>query len=714
MRKRGLRMVATPTKQEYRLQNLSCASCAAKFEKNVKAIPEVEDAQVNFGASKITVVGNISVNQIEEAGAFDGIKVSQSAVRAVEKSIPFYRKKENILAGVSLFFVILGYLFVSMQGETNPIPIAMFIIAILVGGMGIFKTGFRNLARFEFDMKTLMTIAIIGAAIIGEWEEAAVVVFLFAVSEALEAYSMDKARQSIRGLMDIAPPTAIIKRAHGEHFHELELPTEDIEIGDILIVKPGQKIAMDGIVISGLSAVNQAAITGESIPVNKTVNDEVFAGTLNEEGALEVRVTKRVEDTTIAKIIHLVEEAQAEKAPSQQFVDRFAKYYTPAIIIIAFLVAILPPLFMGDWQHWIYQGLAVLVVGCPCALVVSTPVAIVTAIGNAARQGVLIKGGIHLEQLGHIEAVAFDKTGTLTEGQPAVTDIVTMEGWSEDYVLQLVAAVEKQSQHPLAKAILNRLHDKNLSELVPTDFQSVTGKGAFATVDQQIIYVGSMKWASTLGSIDKNIENQVKKLQEQGKTVVAAVSKSQLIGLIGIADQLRHESKDVLLKLKALKVKHMVMLTGDAEPTAQAIATSLQVTDVRAGLLPEEKLMAIKDLRAQFGAVAMVGDGVNDAPALATANVGIAMGGAGTDAALETADIALMGDDLTKLPYTIGLSRKTLRIIKENIIFALALKLIALLLVIPGWLTLWIAIFADMGATLLVVFNSLRLIKAKK
>lgn len=626
MRKRGLRMVATPTKQEYRLQNLSCASCAAKFEKNVKAIPEVEDAQVNFGASKITVVGNISVNQIEEAGAFDGIKVSQSAVRAVEKSIPFYRKKENILAGVSLFFVILGYLFVSIQGETNPIPIAMFIIAILVGGMGIFKTGFRNLARFEFDMKTLMTIAIIGAAIIGEWEEAAVVVFLFAVSEALEAYSMDKARQSIRGLMDIAPPTAIIKRAHGEHFHELELRTEDIEIGDILIVKPGQKIAMDGIVISGLSAVNQAAITGESIPVNKTVNDEVFAGTLNEEGALEVRVTKRVEDTTIAKIIHLVEEAQAEKAPSQQFVDRFAKYYTPAIIIIAFLVAILPPLFMGDWQHWIYQGLAVLVVGCPCALVVSTPVAIVTAIGNAARQGVLIKGGIHLEQLGHIEAVAFDKTGTLTEGQPAVTDIVTMEGWSEDYVLQLVAAVEKQSQHPLAKAILNRLHDKNLSELVPTDFQSVTGKGAFATVDQQIIYVGSMKWASTLGSIDKNIENQVKKLQEQGKTVVAAVSKSQLIGLIGIADQLRHESKDVLLKLKALKVKHMVMLTGDAEPTAQAIATSLQVTDVRAGLLPEEKLMAIKDLRAQFGAVAMVGDGVNDAPALATANVGIAMG----------------------------------------------------------------------------------------
>ena len=707
-------MAATPIKQEYRLQNLSCASCAAKFEKNVKAIPEVQDAQVNFGASKITVIGAISVDQIEEAGAFDGIKVTESAARALERSTPFYRKKENILAVISLLFVMLGYVFAALHEETHPLPIGMFIVAILVGGIGIFKIGFRNLARFEFDMKTLMTIAIIGAAIIGEWEEAAVVVFLFAVSEALEAYSMDKARQSIRGLMDITPPTAIIKRAHGEHFHELELPTEDIEIGDILIVKPGQKIAMDGVVISGISAVNQAAITGESIPVNKTVNDEVFAGTLNEEGALEVRVTKRVEDTTIAKIIHLVEEAQAEKAPSQQFVDRFAKYYTPAIMIVALLVAVIPPLLVGDWQHWIYQGLAVLVVGCPCALVVSTPVAIVTAIGNAARQGVLIKGGIHLEQLGHIEAIAFDKTGTLTKGQPAVTDILTKDGWSEDYVLQLVAAVEKQSQHPLAKAILNLLHNKNLPELIPTEFQSVTGKGAYATVDNHIIYVGSMTWMATLATVDKSIENQVQQLQKQGKTVVAVVCQNELIGLMGIADQVRDESKNVLQKLNALKVKHIVMLTGDAEPTAQAIARSLAITDVRAGLLPEEKLMAIKDMHAQFGAVAMVGDGVNDAPALATANVGIAMGGAGTDAALETADIALMGDDLTKLPYTIGLSRKTLRIIKENIIFALVLKLIALLLVIPGWLTLWIAIFADMGATLIVVFNSLRLIKVKK
>lgn len=703
--------MTTPSKQEYRLQNLSCASCAAKFEKNVKAIPEVKEAQVNFGASKITIVGEVSVSQIEEAGAFDGIKVSQSPKRTIEKSTAFYKKTENILAGVSLIFVVLGYVLASIRGEGDLLVITTFVLAIVVGGIEIFKTGFKNLLHFEFDMKTLMTIAIIGAAIIGEWEEAAVVVFLFAVSEALEAYSMDKARQSIRQLMDIAPPTALIKRAHGEHFHEMELPTEQIEIGDILIVKPGQKIAMDGIVLSGLSAVNQAAITGESIPVNKTIGDEVFAGTLNEEGALEVRVTKRVEDTTIAKIIHLVEEAQAEKAPSQQFVDRFAKYYTPAIMIVALLVAVIPPLFTGDWQHWIYQGLAVLVVGCPCALVVSTPVAIVTAIGNAARQGVLIKGGIHLEQLGHIEAVAFDKTGTLTKGKPEVTDIITHNNMTEETVLQLVAAVEKQSQHPLAKAILTTLHEKGLSELVPEDFQSVTGKGAYATVDGQKVSVGSLKWIATLTTVDEMTKERVNQLQAQGKTVVAAVSDKQLIGIIGIADQLREESKHVLQKLSALKVKHTVMLTGDAKPTAQAIATSLGMSDVRAGLLPAEKLTAIKELRTKYGAVAMVGDGVNDAPALASSNVGIAMGGAGTDTALETADIALMGDDLTKLPYTIGLSRKTLRIIKENIIFALALKLIALLLVIPGWLTLWIAIFADMGATLLVVFNSLRLIR---
>lgn len=693
----------TTKTEQYRLENLSCASCAAKFERNIRDISTVKDVTLNFGASKLTVVGDVSVAQLEEAGAFDGIKVKSINDRK-RVSIPFYKRKENVLATISLLFVIAAIVTASMTDAEGPV-IALYLGAILIGGTSIFITGFKNLMRFEFDMKTLMTIAIIGAAIIGEWQEAAVVVFLFAVSEALEAYSMNKARQSIETLMDIAPPVALIKRAHGEHTHEVEVATEDVKIGDILIVKPGQKIAMDGVVISGASSVNQASITGESIPVHKVIDDEVFAGTLNEEGALEVKVTKLVNDTTIAKIIHLVEEAQAEKAPSQKFVDRFAKYYTPAIIVIAILVAIIPSLITGNWQEWIYQGLAVLVVGCPCALVVSTPVAIVTAIGNAARHGVLIKGGVYLEELGHIHTVAFDKTGTLTKGTPEVTNIVPLNV-TEQQLLAVVGAVEKKSQHPLAQAVLKRATELNVELAMADDFQSVTGKGAYATVDGQKVAVGSVKWISSIATIQPSILAKIEEFAAQGQSVIVAARHNECIGVLAIADQIREESKEVIAALK-----HSVMLTGDAPLTAEAIAKDLGIQDVRAGLLPENKLQAIKELQQQYGKVAMVGDGVNDAPALATASVGIAMGGAGTDAALETADIALMGDDLTKLPYAMRLSKKTLSIIKQNITFALALKLIALLLVIPGWLTLWIAIFADMGATLLVVLNSLRLFK---
>ncbi|MCT6925533.1 heavy metal translocating P-type ATPase [Metasolibacillus sp.] len=691
------------TNQQYRLENLSCASCAAKFERNVREIATVEDVQLNFGAAKLTVVGEATVEQLEAAGAFDGIKVKSINDRR-KTAIPFYKRKENILAAISLLFVIAAVLTASFTAENSLPVVALYIGAIVVGGTSIFITGFKNLMRFEFDMKTLMTIAIIGAAIIGEWQEAAVVVFLFAVSEALEAYSMNKARQSIETLMDIAPPVALIKRAHGNHSHEIEMPTEDVKIGDILIVKPGQKIAMDGVVINGTSSVNQASITGESIPVHKAVDDEVFAGTLNEEGALEVKVTKLVHDTTIAKIIHLVEEAQAEKAPSQKFVDRFAKYYTPAIIVVAILVAVIPSLVTGHWLEWIYQGLAVLVVGCPCALVVSTPVAIVTAIGNAARHGVLIKGGVYLEALGHINAVAFDKTGTLTKGTPEVTAIITAN-ITEQELLVLVGAVEKKSQHPLAQAILKKAANQHIEIAQASDFQSVTGKGAYATVDGQQIAVGSVKWIASIAGISEELIQQIDKLAAEGQSVIVAARNNECIGVLAIADQIREESKEVVSQLE-----HSVMLTGDAPLTAQAIAKNLGITDVRAGLLPEHKLQAVKELQQKYGKVAMVGDGVNDAPALATASVGIAMGGAGTDAALETADIVLMGDDLTKLPYTMRLSKRTLAIIKQNIAFALLLKLVALLLVIPGWLTLWIAIFADMGATLLVVLNSLRLL----
>lgn len=697
----NMRKKVASLQKTYRLENLSCTSCAAKFEKNVRELPDIKNVSLNFGASKLTVDGNVSIEALEKAGAFDHIRVFPEKEKVVH--IPFYKRRQTIEAAISFLLLIIGAVISFQASETHPAAIGLFGASILVGGYQMFWTGLQNLTKLQFDMKTLMTIAIIGAVIIGEWREGAVVVFLFAVSEALEAFSMNKARQSIRGLMDLAPARALIQR-QGE---VIELDTEDVRIGDVLIVKPGQKIAMDGTVLRGTSSVNQAAITGESIPASKNPGDEVFAGTLNGEGALEVTVTKRVEDTTIAKIIHLVEEAQAEKAPSQKFVDRFAKYYTPAIIAVAFLVAILPGFLTGNWELWVYQGLAVLVVGCPCALVVSTPVAIVTAIGNAARQGVLVKGGIHLEETGHIKAIAFDKTGTLTKGYPEVTDVFAQEMYSKEEVLKIAAAVETMSQHPLARAILDKAGAAYHSE----GFGSVTGKGAHAVVNGVRVYVGSFSWAEEYGFA---IPRDYRELQESGKSVVAVFSEKELIGAVAVADAIRNESSEIIRGLKAMGIEKTIMLTGDHPATARAIAAQIGVTDVRAGLMPEDKLAAIKELQQIHGRVAMVGDGVNDAPALAASTIGIAMGGAGTDAALETADIALMADDLEKLPYTIRLSRKTLRIIKENILFALGLKIIALLLIIPGWLTLWIAIFADMGATLLVILNALRLVKIQK
>lgn len=656
--------------------------------------------------------GETTIEELEKAGAFENIKVIPEKQRFEDKKEPFLQKYSAVIA--SLVFLLIGWVSGQMNGEESASSIIAYGASILVGGYRLFTTGLKNLFRLEFDMRTLMTIAVIGAAIIGEWGEGATVVILFAISEVLESYSMDKARQSIRSLMDIAPKEALIRRGN----QEITVEVDDIRIGDILIVKPGQKIAMDGIVIKGLSAVNQAAITGESVPVSKSIDDEVFAGTLNEEGLLEVKVTKHVDDTTIAKIIHLVEEAQAERAPSQAFVDRFAKYYTPVIMFISLLVAVIPPLlFDGDWSKWIYQGLAVLVVGCPCALVISTPVSIVTAIGNAARNGVLIKGGIHLEEMGAIKAIAFDKTGTLTNGIPVVTDYLPQPDAKPNELLTIIAALENGSQHPLASAIMKKAEEEELPYryLSIEEFTSITGKGIKGKINDKMYYVGSPNLFDEIltNGIPSNLKVTISELQNQGKTVMAAGTETGILGLLAVADEVRANSKSVIQKLHSLGIQKSIMLTGDNSGTANAIGKQIGVSEIQAELLPQDKLTFIKELRGKYDRVAMVGDGVNDAPALAASTVGIAMGGAGTDTALETADIALMADDLGKLPFTLKLSRKALNIIKQNITFSLGIKLIALLLVIPGWLTLWIAIFADMGATLIVTLNGLRLLKIK-
>ncbi|MEB3103586.1 heavy metal translocating P-type ATPase [Ferviditalea candida] len=699
----------------FRVEGFTCASCAAQFERNVKSLPDVENARVNFGASKITIYGKTSVAELEKAGAFEGLKVFPEEERWRMEKQPFLKSKAAVRTAVSAVLLLAGWLLEPLGfGAAAGIPPAagIFGLAIVIGGYSLFLQGLRNLSRLQFDIKTLMTIAILGAAALGQWSEGATVVFLFTLSEALESYSMDKARQSIRSLMQVAPKEATIRRDG----RELQIPVGDIRIGDRMIVKPGHKIAMDGLVVGGCSAVNQANITGESIPAAKSSGDEVFAGTINGEGVLEVEVTRRAEDTTISKIIHLVEEAQAEQAPSQAFVDRFAKFYTPAVILLALGTAVVPPLLLGaGWETWIYEGLALLVVGCPCALVVSTPVAIVTAIGNAAKHGVLIKGGVHLEAAAHLSAVAFDKTGTLTKGVPRVTELVSFHGEAGEW-LGIAAAMERQSHHPLAAAVIRKAEEMgiDIGRWTAEQFVSITGRGIEAVVSGTKYYAGSPAlWAEMLPEgMSETVSRESERLHDEGKTVILFGPEGQVTGLIAAADEVRPDSKQAILELRKAGIGSIVMLTGDHRAAAEAVGRLTGVDQVKAELMPQEKLEVVRQLR-QSDKVAMVGDGMNDAPALAAADVGIAMGGAGSDTALETADIALMADDLAKLPFTVELSRRTLRIIKQNISFALLLKLLAMLLVIPGWLTLWLAIFADMGATLIVTLNALRLLRVK-
>ena len=697
--------------RRYRLTGLSCTSCSAKFEKNVQELEGVSEAKVNYGAAKLTVTGQASIAELEQAGAFDNIKVKPEQeidTEARHQKPAFWREnRSQLIAAVLIVLAFVSQL--TMMGESRFLTASLFIAAIIIGGYALFIEGIKDLIKFDFSMATLMTIAIIGAALIGDFAEGAIVVILFAISETLERYAADRARQSISSLVKVAPKVATIRR------NDLEqtIAVQDIQINDVMLIMPGQKIAMDGIVIKGESTVNQASITGEALPVDKQLSDEVFAGTLNEAGYLEVQVTKRAADTTLAKIIQLVEAAQGERAPAQAFVDKFAKIYTPFIILLATLIVILPPLFFGgDWQRWFYQGLSVLVVGCPCSLVISTPVSIVSAIGNAARHGVLVKGGIYLEEMGKLQAIAFDKTGTLTEGKPTVTDFVVLDDQFEATdLLQKISALEIYSQHPLASAIV-ALSQKRGIDATPIsieNFKSLTGRGVQGDIYGITYLIGS----PTLFVSDSKIDTIKQDFHRKSKTVIYFGTSDQVLAVIGLQDAVRQTSRQTIQALQTLGVKETVMLTGDNQATADQIGREVGVSAVKANLMPADKLKEIQALQATFGRVAMIGDGVNDAPALAMANVGIAMGVAGTDTALETADITLMGDDLARLPFIVRLSRSTLRTIKQNITFSLALKVIALLLVIPGWLTLWIAILADMGATILVTLNGIRLMRVK-
>jgi Cd2+/Zn2+-exporting ATPase len=672
----------------------------------VASLPGVTRAALNFGAAKLSVEGAFDPKAvIREALQHDGAVARLEGTPIVRATGWVHRLPELRMAAAGL--LILAGWGVELIGGALRMAIPLFAAAMLIGGYATIRQGLRALARFRFDMNGMMTGAVTGAALIGQWEEGAVVAFLYAISNWLEGYTMDRARRSIRALMDLAPREARVRRNGGEAV----IPVQELRVGDLLLIRPGEKLASDGIVQCGSSAVDQSPITGESIPVEKGPGDPVYAGSLNGHGALEVTVTRRVEDTTLARIIHLVEEAQRQRAPSQQLVDRFARVYTPAVFALAVGLMLVPLLPVGQpWSPWIYRGLALLIVACPCALVVSTPVTIVSAIANAARRGILIKGGAHLEELGRLKAIALDKTGTLTRGEPELTDVIPLDGRTSEDLLALAASVETQSEHPLARAVVRAARRRNL--LLPSagGFTAIPGKGGQAVVEGQPVYVGSPRLFAEMGN-GIATGDVVASLERKGKTVMLVGTPRAVLGILGLADQLRSESRQAIAALRAVGIRHVALLTGDNRAIAQTIADQIGADTIRSEVLPEQKLEAVRALRAEFGSLAMVGDGVNDAPALAASSVGIAMGVAGSDVALETADVALMADDLSKLPFLIRLGQDAVRVIRQNIGFALAIKAVAIAAVFPGWLTLWLAVLGDMGASVLVTLNGMRLLR---
>ncbi len=711
----------------YEVSDLDCPDCALSLERAVASVDGVVEAHLNFTLGRLVVTARDGAHvepAVEAVARQMGHGLERFAARRQAgdgertrrgATLWLRHNRRAVTTGLSGAFLVLA-LALRLAGAAAIVVNSLNAVAIVVGGFWMARAGAVALIRTRSaDMNVLMSLAAIGAMIIGEWEEGAVVIFLFAVGNLLESLTFNRARNAIRALMQLSPQEALL--VSGER-----VPVERLRLGDRIQVRPGGRIPMDGVVEAGESAVNQAPITGESVPVDKLPGDLVFAGTVNGAGALTVRVTRLAGDNTLSRIIRLVEQAQAQKAPVQRWVDRFARVYTPLVIAIAAGVAFLPPLAgAGSLGEWVYRALVLLVIACPCALVISTPVSVVSAIASAARAGVLMKGGAALETLGSIDAVAFDKTGTLTRGEPRVVEVrcAAMHTAGElcaecEGVLISAAAVEALSSHPLARAVVDAAEARGLQgQVVPAEsVEAVAGRGIQGRVNGHKVTVGHHGFIHENGVLHRGpVCEAIDAAQARGQTALVVYDDCCGVrGYITVADTLRSDAPQVIERLRGLGIRHVIMLTGDNPAAAQAIGGQAGVDEVRASLLPEDKLEAVDALLKQYGAVAMVGDGVNDAPALARASVGIAMGAAGSDTALETADLALMADDLGKLPFAIGLSRRARRVIIQNVAVALALKGVFLALAVAGVATLWMAVFADMGASLLVTLNGMRLL----
>lgn len=684
--------------QIFLVSGICCADCAKNFESELNDIDTIKSADLNILTGKLKIDGQIELTELRKLGQKENYQIDyyNNQVLAVPKK--YYHAKEFLVMVLAGTLLLLAIVFEKMQ-IGGQLSVGLYLLAIISGGWNNFKKGFYSLQQKKLNMSVLMSVAIIGACIIGQYEEGATVAFLYAISELLENWSTEKSRQSIRNLMDLTPAKAIVKRGR----EMVELLVGDVNVGDIILIKPGAKIPLDGSVVSGESAVDEAHISGEALPRDKKIGADVFAGSINTYGFLEVAVNKLAQDSTIAKIINLVENAQSQKSPMQKFIEKFAEIYTPVVMVLAVMVGVIPPLlYDGDYIGWLYRALALLVVACPCALVISTPIAVVSAIAQAAKNGVLIKGGIHLEGLADINAIAFDKTGTITKGEPKVQNVISLSNIGENDILQIAASLESLSEHHLARAITADSKDKQINLENVYNFIAIPGQGVKGVIKGQEYLVGNTK-------LFNNISSEINQLEQQGYSVIIVGTATTILGVITISDYLKDNIKTVIKRFLQKNIA-VSMLTGDNSAVATLVATESGIKEFFANLLPEEKMLVIKKMK-ESKKVAMVGDGINDAPALAIADIGIAMGKKGTAVALETADVVLMKDDIAKLDYVMELSKRTKNIIKQNITFALLIKFLAIISVFPGYLTLWLAILADMGATVIVTLNSMRLLK---
>ena len=712
----------------FQIGNMDCANCAKEVEAGVKKLDGVKSVRVDFVSGKMQLEGDVPFDVLQARVEALGktIALPDEATTSEQPSrggvIGFWdyllARRETQLALVGGGVVLLTLLG-ALLGLSSSVAGLFYTLGMFITLYPIARSGINGLRiNRQFNINLLMTIAAVGAIVIGEYLEGAIVIFLFAIGEALEGYTTNRARQSIKSLMQLKPASATV--LHGAQ--EAVVPVEALQIGDTILVKPGENIPMDGHILSGASGVNQAPITGESVPVAKGEGDTVFAGTINGEGTLAVEVTRLAADNTLNRIIKLVEEAQSVRAPSQRLIDRFAAWYTPAVVLLAALVATVPPLFFGApfydtaaGHGWLYRALVMLVIACPCALVISTPVTVISAITSAARRGVLIKGGAHLEALGQVKAIAFDKTGTLTQGRPVVTgyrsvDCVTGESCPVcDDVLALATAVERRTSHPLAEAVVRAADEKQLAGVyAPAEtVEMLAGRGVRGRVGERLVTLGSHNLFDTDFVHSDALCREVRAMEDRGQTTMLLADDDRVRGYITLADTARDTSRNVVSELNRMGLA-TVMLTGDNPGVASAVGDSVGVTDVRAGLLPEQKVAAVKQLADDYGTVAMVGDGVNDTPALAAASVGVAMGGAGSPQALETADIALMADDLAQLPFAVRLSNFARSLIRQNVALSFGVKALFLGLALFGLTSLWLAILADVGTLLIVTLNGMR------